>query len=209
MSVVRTRGVRKFNTGGAILADEGAPAVAPTDPSDALKEQIAALKHSIALEEERSRPVEPVDPVETALRQMPPLAQNFLRAHPRYLTNPGENAKIIAVHEALCASGVETHSPEYWAEMERQLLPAEARRSSPAEDEEIFRGENSRLRITSAPPSRSVPQSNGKRYYSDDPRSVDLTAEEKSMVRVAGVSLEDYARGKLELARRKERGEIQ
>ena len=52
-------------------------------------------------------------------------------------------------------------------------------------------------------------QSNGKPYLSDDYRSVDLTPADKEHARVAGVDLKTYAMGKLELARRKERGEIQ
>jgi hypothetical protein len=228
MAYLKTQ-YRKYADGGAVEAP------AELDPSVALKGQIealksserAALERSIALEEQRQRPVEPQDEFETMLANsgLPPLAQTWLRANPEFVRDSGRNAKIQATHWELVDGGFEPYGPAYFRAIEDRLLKppasgdvdtdavakvlAEARKSSPADDEEIFRGENSRLRITSAPVSRSVPQSNGSRYYSDDPRSIDLSPADKEHARVAGVDLKTYARGKLELARRKAAGEIQ
>jgi hypothetical protein len=62
--------------------------------------------------------------------------------------------------------------------------------------------------IVSAPPSREVP-SGGPRADETNPRYVHLTSEEKSVAASLGQSEVDYARGKIEVMRRRARGEMQ
>jgi hypothetical protein len=221
--MVRTRGIRKFAEGGAVEAEAETPAPSIADDATiALQGQISALKQA---EQHAAQPApEPLSPLETALRAMPDPMQKFLRANSRFILNATDNAKIIAVDAELRAAGAEWTSPEFWDEMARRLLPQPVADIPPKADEEIYTGRNSHVRFSQrkerdpietpnvnrqAPPSRERMQSNGKPYLSDDYRSVDLTPADKEHARVAGVDLKTYAMGKLELARRKERGEIQ
>jgi hypothetical protein len=109
-------------------------------------------------------------------------------------------------------------TPEYWSEMERRLLhkpPAGAGISGEVYDADsgnsrvIFSPRKERdpvdhgRHIFSAPPSRSVPTSDGRRYS----ESITLSAAQKEHCRIANCSEKEYASQLRELNRRKSLGD--
>jgi hypothetical protein len=236
--------VRKYADGGA---------VADLDPSEALKEQIAALRKSgrEALERQQAaqqpKP-EPQNDLSAALdsTSLPASAKTWLLAHPEYVLNEDKNRQIAALHDDLVDEGIEPYGRNYFQEVERRLeLHGTLLRNlnpNPAQDvdpeavekalsEARHGGEvydppsgNSRVvldaprrkprdepiesprRIYSAPPSRSVPTSNGTRYSDNN---ITLGPAQKEAARIAGISEKEYAAQLLVLNRRKANGDYQ
>ena len=143
---------------------------------------------------------------------MPPLAKDWLRRNPKYMYDADENAKIGVVHKALLAEGYEPYTAPYFAEVEQRLEASavdrviDEARAAPVEEYETG---NSRIRISpkrvgySAPPSREVPSSDGRRY--DDGR-ITLTVAQKEAAAIAGISQEEYAAQVLRLQQEKANG---
>jgi hypothetical protein len=165
--------------------------------------------------------VEADDPLDKVLAEMPPLAADWLRAHPQYLHDADENARITALHHELIGEGVEAYSAPYFAEIEQRLEQSNGTHSNadpiPAEAEE-FETPHSRIRVSpkrvqvSAPPSRggmgSIVESYlGGRDYDMRQGRITLTAEQKHFARIAGVDDRTYAENLIKLRERKAMGD--
>lgn len=136
------------------------------------------------------------DPVEALASQLTPRSAAWVRAHPEYASDPRKYQQMLAAHNLAVTSGVEPDSDAYFESVETSLrirrepvqrtddtvssaaAPVE-RRASPA----------------AAPVSRSAPNS------PTTPRTVRLTAEEREMAGMMGLTVEEYARNKLALQR--------
>lgn len=175
---------------------------APDPATAALQGQIGALQASQA-------PAVPADPLENI--PLPALAKQWLRANPEYLYEADKNQRLQALHWELVAAGMTEYSEPYFEEASRRLRAesnspvASLPHRAPPEPQR----EN---RHVSAPPSRDVPTGDGVRggFESDvEFTRIRLSQAEKESARIAGVSLADYAAGKLDMMRRKQRGELQ
>jgi hypothetical protein len=171
-----------------------------------------------------------IEPDELDQAELPASAKAWLRQdkNSKYLYDEQASAKLADLHFKVVDEGHEPYSPSYWKRLEARLEqpPAstpdvgqddidrvleQARRSAPkprAEPEPDNSFQSSR-RVYSAPPSRSVPQSNGRTHLSDDYRSVVMSPAMREAAKLSGIDEATYAKGWLELQRRKERGEIQ
>jgi len=154
------------------------------------------------------RPQAPSDPVEAALATMPTLpsnAQTWLRSHPEYLTDVPKNAKLQALHWEVVRAGHPQFSQGYFQDLEERL--GLRQKAQPTQEdievEEPPAPQPRRTSVPSAPPSRDVPSGGtGQRSKT----RVELTPEEREIARLSGVDEVTYARGKLELERRKSNG---
>jgi hypothetical protein len=162
--------------------------------------------------------------------ELPASAKAWLRQdkNSKYLYDENASARLADLHFKVVDEGHEAYSPAYWSRLEQRLeqppasgddvdqdavdrVLAQARHSAPklpkARDDDDGAIESKR-RIYSAPPSREAPSSRtGTGYYADDPRRVTLTQEQKAAARMSGVDDVTYAKGLIELRRRKALGD--
>jgi hypothetical protein len=148
------RNLPRFASGGAIPVPPDVPAPAPATTAEeaaaSLKAQIEAMQGAntaMAAPQPRSTPkpapqpqpdAEPRDGLDNV--DLPPLAKQWLRAHPDYLTDIGKNNRLQDMHHKLVAEGFEGYSAPYFEEMEWRLR-------SPVDKPEFVEGANGTARI--------------------------------------------------------------
>lgn len=160
---------------------------------DALVEQLEQLKLQ---QSEVAKHID--DPLErTAL---PPMAKQWLRDHPEYLSDRRKNAKIQALHFDVIDEGHAEFSRPYFDRLEEMLGFRKAEKKS--EKGEESEGDD-RDEIVSAPPSRGVPVGD----EIQDGSRVRLTASEREHAKLAGVTDAEYAKQKQVLAKMKANGQ--
>lgn len=233
MAYVKTR-YRKFNTGGAVVADGmgaevpailagdawGSPSPAsPADPALALKGQIEARQRAEAPQPQSDDPLANI--------ALPDLAKDWLRKNPKYLYEAELNQKLQDLHHVLVDEGHAAYSEPYFAEIDRRLAGgavdaalAKARAGTlhpipdddgidvydpPSGNGRLVIGELSRRAVVSAPPSREVPSSDGV-YRHDHPGRITLTAAQKESARISGISEAEYAQQLIRLRQEKDAG---
>jgi hypothetical protein len=150
-----------------------------------------------AMEAQSRQPVQPVqhaDPVEQLASQLSAPSAAWVRAHPEYARTPRLTQKMIAAHNLVTADGIVSDTPEYFASVEKVLGI-----SAPVEQE-------SALSSASAPSQRrpvpaAAPVSRTGTATGTRPNIVRLSAEEREMASMMGMTPEDYARNKVALKR--------
>jgi len=143
-----------------------------------------------------------VDTFEQAIANMPPLVKDWMRAHPDYMTDPRKNAKIQALHWDVLDEGHSFGTQSYVESMEQKL----GMREPPKKVEQREEDDESRQRntvVTQAPPTRDVPSAGTGKPVST---KVTLTAEEREIARMSGISEIEYAKQKLKLQELKRNG---
>jgi hypothetical protein len=176
-------------------------AAAADDASEALKRQIDALNQAQTRGQQE------------AIAQ---LAANE-RRQAWLASTPGAKERVSqlgAIHHAALQAGLADTSPEYFSFLESQLAmlehPTEAAAQMAQEMQRVARAQEppaelKRSPVYSAPVSRDVPSvGSGRREISG---RVTLTPAEQEMARVAGVTIEEYARQKRKLAQMRASGE--
>lgn len=139
------------------------------------------------------RPVQHVDPVEQLASQLSGPSAAWVRAHPEYARTPRLTQKMIAAHNLVTADGIASDTPEYFASVEKVLGIG-----APVEEDA--------LSSASAPAQRrsapaAAPVSRTGTATGTRPNIVRLSAEEREMAGMMGMSPEDYARNKVALKR--------
>lgn len=117
---------------------------------------------------------------------LPPVAKDYLRLHPELLTDTRKNARLQGYHWDAIEAGHPEFTPEYFKYMDEKFHYGQQ------EQQQQVQTEQRRVPV-SAPVSREVPNSDGKRPTG----KVRLTAEEQEYARIAGVTVEEYAKQKL------------
>jgi hypothetical protein len=192
------------------------------EAAEALKRQIDALRQSEQLlrqPPQLQRPLTREDKL--GLWRQQGIAENeynFLVANPELIDNPAATAYCAREAEA---QGHQRGSDEflhaakqifdkYQAELQAQAqTPTEPAMAS----NDFFKPPppkppRPQYVPVSAPVSREPPGSR-RSDFEDDPRRVVLSAEERQIAKASGLTDFQYAKGKLELQRRKSAGEIQ
>jgi hypothetical protein len=151
-----------------------------------------------ALEQEAKQPRRPAaqnDPVEAFASTLAPPSRDWIRAHPEYVNNPRLNQKMVAAHNLVEADGVVADTPEYFQRIEEVLG---LRRPAPTEqNDDPTRDAAQVMQRRSAPaaaPTTARASSNGSR-----PTTVRLSAQEREIAEMMGMSEQDYAKNKLAL----------
>ena len=139
------------------------------------------------------RPVQHADPVEQLASQLSGPSAAWVRAHPEYARTPRLTQKMIAAHNLVTADGIASDTPEYFASVEKVLGI-----NAPVEEDA--------LSSASAPAQRrsapaAAPVSRTGTATGTRPNIVRLSAEEREMASMMGMTPEDYARNKVALKR--------
>lgn len=145
----------------------------------------------------RPREVAPMprsaDPVEAFASQLTKQSADWVRAHPEYVRDPKLNRRMIAAHELAVTDGVQPDTPEYFATIERTL--GLNRKQVVAEPEDDTAAKVVRQR-DSAPAAAPVSRETGTRS-----NVVRLSAAEREIAELSGLTPEQYAKQKLALQR--------
>lgn len=140
--------------------------------------------------EEAPRPKQPAfapaDPVEALASQLTPRSADWVRAHPEYATDTRLYQKMLAAHQLTVSDGIAPDTNEYFESVER-VLGIQASASSPAPKRQ------------SAPPAAPVSRNGGA--PGSRPTHVTLTAAEREMASMMGMTDKEYAKNKLALMR--------
>lgn len=152
-----------------------------------------------ALEAKLKQPVQPVqnDPVEQFAAQLTPRSAAWVRNNPDIIRNRYDD--MVKAHSHAVGEGFVPDSDAYFEHVERRLGLRKAPEPEIAEEEVISVAAAPVQKRTSAPPvaptSRVASNSSGR------PNVVRLTAEQKEMASMMGMSPEDYAKNMVALKR--------
>ena len=131
------------------------------------------------------------DPVETFAAQLTPRSASWVREHPEFVRDQKLNRKMLAAHELAVADGIAPDSDEYFNHVESTL--GVNRASGDAQDEAP---RQRKAAPAAAPVSRMGMNSDGSR-----PNVVRLSAEQREMAQMMGMTPEEYARNMRDLKR--------
>lgn len=135
------------------------------------------------------------DPVEAIASQLSPRSAAWIRAHPDYARDERLFRRMLAAHNLAETDGVAIDSDDYFDRIETTL----GLRQAEAEDSDPSAAAAKPVQRRSAPPAAPVTRSgNGD---GSRPNVVRLTAEEREMAKMMGMSDQDYAKNKLDLQR--------
>lgn len=138
----------------------------------------------------QQQPYQPADPVEALASQLTPRSASWVREHPEFVRDQKLNRKMIAAHELAVADGIEPDTDEYFNYVENTLgvNKADAREEAPKPQR--------RAAPAAAPVSRAGMNSDGSR-----PNVIRLTAEQREMASMMGMTPEEYAKNMRDLKR--------
>jgi hypothetical protein len=219
----KTSNYKRYESGGAVLAEttlapeatiaidtDSPKAAAAADASVALQKQVEALRQSEQAAKDRAAPETRADIVKRWK------ANGLSDAQEAFLNQNLHMADVPHLLEAATAyarhRGHAEDSPDFFEAVktyhDKHMSPPEPEFEPPSRSSRDYSTDSDapvRASIVSAPVSRTVPGG-----YSDSSRSnkVTLSAEEKDIANRMGMSLNDYAAGKLDMQQRKERGEF-
>ena len=147
-----------------------------------------------ALKTEAPRPYA-ADPVELLAAQLTPRSAAWVRAHPEFATDQRRYSAMLAAHNLAVANGEEPDSDGYFAAVEESLRIRQPARQ--VDDIDPLADAAKPTQRRSAPPAAPVSRSTG--VPGTRPNRVTLSAEEREMAGMMGLTPEEYARNKLAL----------
>lgn len=134
------------------------------------------------------------DPVEMLASQLSPRSAAWVRRNPQFATDPRQYQKMLAAHNLAIADGISPDTDEYFDAVETTLR---MRRSEPVQqDADPMADAAKPTQRRSVPPVAPVSRSStpGSR-----PNVVRLTAQEREMAQMMGMTDAEYAKNKLAL----------
>lgn len=160
---------------------------------------------------ERTKQPQINDPVEAFASRLTPASAEWIRKHPQCVTDARLNQKMIAAHNLALADGIQADTDEYFASIEATLKlrnePAVQRRDDPPakntreledqDDDPMSQAAKPvRTRQPTSPPAAPVSRSGSS---GNSPTRIRLTAQEREMASMMGMSEMDYAKNKAQL----------
>ena len=140
---------------------------------------------------------QPQDPVEALASQLKKPSADWIRKHPEYARDPKLYQRMLAAHSVAVSEGHEPDTDDYFDSIETVLKIKKDASESSYEDPS-----NSAAKVTqrrSSPPAAPVSRSgNGT---GSRPNVVRLSAEEREMASLWGMTDQEYAKNKLQLQR--------
>lgn len=132
------------------------------------------------------------DPVEALASQLSPRSADWVRRNPQFATDNRLYQKMLAAHNLAVADGIDPDTDDYFASIEDTL-----RIRSRNEYEDATSSAAKPLQRRSAPPAAPVSRSGTPTGTRSN--RVTLTAEEREMASMMGMTPEEYGRNKLAL----------
>jgi hypothetical protein len=134
------------------------------------------------------------DPVEALASQLSPRSADWVRRNPQYATDPRLYQKMLAAHNLAMADDIPADSDDYFDAIEDTLR---IRRQDNSGDYDAMADAAKPTQRRSAPPAAPVSRSGGG--GGSKPNRVTLTAAEREMASMMGMTPEEYGRNKLTL----------
>lgn len=138
----------------------------------------------------------PVDRVEALAAQLKPASADWVRRHPEYAQDDRLYRKMIRAHEDAIDDGLTADTPDYFASIESRLGIQDQRPPARTDDGDATDGAAKvvarRASPAAAPVSRQPPSPTR-------PNTVRLSAEEREIAAMNGMSDQEYARQKLRI----------
>lgn len=134
------------------------------------------------------------DPVEALASQLSPRSADWVRRNPQYATDPRLYQKMLAAHNLAMADDIPADSDDYFDAIEDTLR---IRRQDDSRDYDAMADAAKPTQRRSAPPAAPVSRSGGG--GGSKPNRVTLTAAEREMASMMGMTPEEYGRNKLTL----------
>lgn len=164
----------------------------------------AALEQRIANPPPRQAEV-PQDPVEAIASQLSPRSASWVRAHPECVRDKRLYMKMVGAHNIAIADGFTADTDEYFAEIERQMGYRKPQTTVQRDESEeptsmAAKPMARKPQPPAAPSSRTASNGGAGR------NTVTLSAAEREMASIMGMTPEDYAKNKVAL---KKEGKLQ
>jgi hypothetical protein len=145
--------------------------------------------------EKAPKPVirESSDPVEQFTANMTPRSAAWVRAHPDYVRDARLNRKMIRAHEDAMDEGIKPDTDEYFDAIERRL----ELRQAPAQqdgDTDVALSDAARPTSQRSPAPAAAPVSRSGNGGGSRPNVVRLSAEQREIAKLNGMTDEEYAR---------------
>jgi hypothetical protein len=134
------------------------------------------------------------DPVEALASQLSPRSADWVRRNPQFATDPRLYQKMLAAHNLAMADDIPADSDDYFDAIEDTLR---LRRQDNNRDYDAMADAAKPTQRRSAPPAAPVSRSGGG--GGSKPNRVTLTAAERDMADMMGMTPEEYGRNKLTL----------
>ena len=134
------------------------------------------------------------DPVEALASQLSPRSADWVRRNPQFATDPRLYQKMLAAHNLAMADDIPADSDDYFEAIEDTLR---IRRQDNSGDYDAMADAAKPTQRRSAPPAAPVSRSGGG--GGSKPNRVTLTAAEREMASMMGMTPEEYGRNKLNL----------
>lgn len=135
------------------------------------------------------------DPVEALASQLSPRSAAWVRKNPQFATDPRQYQKMLAAHNLVTADGIPPDSDEYFESVESILRIRRSESIQQADDPMADAAKPTQRRTP--PPAAPVSRSSGG--PGSRPNTVRLTAQEREMASMMGMTVEEYAKNKLAL----------
>jgi hypothetical protein len=200
----RETDILKANLRAAMASgDYSAAADAQEAMADAKAKLLQLENGRAALQEQAKNPrihpqqIPAYDPVETLASQLSPRSAAWVRAHPEFARNERLTQKMVAAHNLVTADGVQPDTDEYFETVER-ILGVQAPAASVAAAEAPMSAAAAPTQRRSSPAAAPVSRS-GTGTGGGSPNVVRLSADEREMAKMMGMTAEEYARNKLAL----------
>lgn len=200
----RETDILKVNLRAAMASgDYSAAADAQEAMADAKAKLLQLENGRAALQEQAKNPrihpqqIPAYDPVETLASQLSPRSAAWVRAHPEFARNERLTQKMVAAHNLVTADGVQPDTDEYFETVER-ILGVQAPAASVAAAEAPMSAAAAPAQRRSSPAAAPVSRS-GTGTGGGSPNVVRLSADEREMAKMMGMTAEEYARNKLAL----------
>jgi hypothetical protein len=132
------------------------------------------------------------DPVEALASQLSPRSADWVRRNPQYATDPRLYQKMIAAHNLATADDIPADSDDYFDAIEDTLR---MRRQDNSRDYDAMADAAKPTQRRSAPPAAPVSRSGGG--GGSKPDRVTLSAAEREMASMMGMTIDEYGRNKL------------
>lgn len=162
------------------------------------KMQLEQGKNAYETKMKEAKQAPPVnnDPVEMLASQLSSRSADWVRSHPEYARNPTLYQKMLAAHNLAMADGLTADTDEYFSSIEDTL---KIRPRQPVQQEESALSSaatpvKQRAAPPAAPVSRTPTTNSGTR-----PNVIRLTAAEREMADMMGMTDQEYARNKAAL----------
>jgi len=158
--------------------------------------RLLQLENGKSALEKAPKPVvrESNDPVEQFTANMTPRSAAWVRSHPEYVRDARLNRKMIRAHEDATDEGIKPDTDEYFSAIEKSLGLSTAPSGDDAGDTEIALSDAAKPTSQRSPPPAGAPVSRSGNGNGSRPNVVRLTAEQREIAKLNGMTDEEYAR---------------